>query len=127
VWGTDRRIGSYASATSEKSRPRPVTRSIARRSGRPKHELVHGKASTYTNHGCRCGPCTTAATDKARASRRASGTGERRRITVSQLAAIDRRREAGESLKSIAADLGFADSYLSRLTRGILQPAPDPT
>ena len=24
--------------------------------------LPHGRASTYNNHACRCGPCTTAAT-----------------------------------------------------------------
>lgn len=127
IWGTDRRTGSYAAPSAPTTKRRAATRAVARRTGRTRHALVHGRASTYTNHGCRCVPCTAAATDKARENRRAGGTKERRRITVSQLAAINRRRDAGESLKAIAKDLGFADSYLSRLTRGILQPAPDPT
>ncbi|MGR6922626.1 hypothetical protein ACU635_50945 [[Actinomadura] parvosata] len=127
VWGTDRRTGSYTATSAPARKRRAATRAVARRTGRPRHELVHGRASTYTNHGCRCTPCTAAATDKARESRRASGAKERRRVTVSQLAAIQQRRAAGESLAAIARDLGFADSYLSRLTRGIIQPAPDPT
>lgn len=127
IWGTDRRVGSYTATSAPAAKRRAATRAVTRRSGRTRQELVHGRASTYTNHGCWCAPCTTAATDKARESRRASGTPARRRITVSQLAAINQRHAAGESLKAIAKDIGFADSYLSRLTRGILQPAPDPT
>lgn len=33
---------------------------------------THGRASTYTNHGCRCAPCTTAIRDYNRGRRRAS-------------------------------------------------------
>ncbi|MER7213159.1 hypothetical protein ABT340_39365 [Streptosporangium sp. NPDC000239] len=125
VWGTDRRVGSYADP-SEGGKRRPVTRVAARRTGRPVHELDHGAASTYSNHGCRCGPCTQAAAQKAQRGRRARGVQARRRITVSQLADIRRRQAAGEPLTVIARDLGFSDGYLSRLVRGILRPAPDP-
>ncbi|MFF4417034.1 Helicase associated domain protein [Streptosporangium sp. NPDC001559] len=50
----------------------------------------------------------------------------RRRVTVSQLADIRRRRDAGESLAAIAADVGVSADYLSRLARGLSKPAPDP-
>lgn len=33
---------------------------VKHRKGRPKPVLVHGKASTYTNHKCRCRACTEA-------------------------------------------------------------------
>jgi hypothetical protein len=126
VWGRDGRVGRRTAATAPARKRRPATRAVVRRTGRPKRELVHGRASTYTNHGCRCGPCTQAATDDARERSHAGGTTPRRRITVSQLAAIRTRKENGETLTSIAADLGFTDSYISRLLSGKRRPAPDP-
>jgi len=127
MWGTDRRIGSRTTTTPPSTKRRPATRAVARRSGRPVHELVHGRASTYTNHACRCAPCTQAATAQAREKRRRAGTTARRRVTVTQLAAIRDRRNTGETLTAIAIDLGFSDSYLSRLLSGALQAASDPS
>lgn len=126
VWGTDRRVGSRSAAQPAARKRRAATRAVVRRTGRPRHELVHGKASTYANHGCRCVPCTDAATVKAAEKRLANGTVPRRHVTVSQLAGIRARNERGESLRAIAADLGFSDSYLSRLLSGVRKPAPDP-
>lgn len=126
VWGTDRRVGSHAAPAPQARKRRPATRAAARRAGRPVHELIHGEASTYSNHGCRCAPCTQASAQKARRDRRARGVPARRRVTVSQLADIRRRQAAGETLTAIAVDVGFSDGYLSRLVRGILRPAPDP-
>jgi hypothetical protein len=125
-WGTDRRVGSRNATIPATTKRRPATRAVARRAGRPVHELVHGKASTYTNHACRCAPCTKAATDEAANKRRRSGVTARRRITISQLADIRTRHTAGETLTAIAADLGFSDTYLSRLLSGARTPAPDP-
>ena len=127
TWGTDRRVGSRTAAVPPVTKRRPATRAVVRRKGRPERELVHGRASTYTNHGCRCVPCTQAQTDVARQGRHAKGATPRRRVTVSQLAKIRIRKENGETTAAIAADLGFADSYLSRLLSGKRQPAPDPT
>lgn len=126
MWGTDRRVGSRAATTPAATKRRPPTRAVTRRTGRPEHELVHGRASTYTNHACRCTPCTTAAADHARERNRANGAKPRRRITVSQLADIRRRQTAGEAIPAIAAELGFSDTYLYRLLTGALKPAPDP-
>jgi hypothetical protein len=127
TWGTDRRVGSRAGTAPAVSKRRPATRAVVRRAGRPVHELVHGKASTYTNHGCRCTPCTQDATNQARERGRRNGATPRRRITVSQLTHIRTRRDSGETLTAIAADLGFSDSYLSRLLSGALKPALDPS
>lgn len=136
AWGTDRRVGTRARANTsteteaEAGAPRPpgkrkpVTRLVKQRKGRPTHQLVHGRATTYTNHGCRCEPCTRAATEKTAAYRRAKGIRPRRRITADQLEQIRRRRAAGESVQAIAAELGFASSYLYRLLNGTLKPAP---
>jgi DNA-directed RNA polymerase specialized sigma24 family protein len=75
TWGTDRRRGNNRDPGERPARKRrPATRAVARRRGRPERELVHGCATTYTNHGCRCGPCTRAVTAKAAEYRRASGT-----------------------------------------------------
>ncbi|MER5696054.1 hypothetical protein ACWDBO_30160 [Streptomyces mirabilis] len=126
IWGTDRRVGSRTDTTPAATKRRPPTRAVRRRTGRPQHKLKHGSASTYTNHACRCTPCTAAATDQARESNRANGAVPRRRITVSQLADIRRRKTAGEAVRAIAAELGFSDTYLYRLLAGTLQPAPDP-
>jgi DNA-directed RNA polymerase specialized sigma24 family protein len=126
VWGTDRRVGRRDATEPAKAKRRAATRAVARRVGRPKTELVHGRASTYNNHACRCAPCTQAAAAKARERSRANGAKPRRGVTVTQLADIRRRNDAGESLRSIAADLGFADSYISRLLSGKRQPTPDP-
>lgn len=126
VWGTDRRVGRRDATAPAKTKRRSATRAVTRRTGRPKTEPVHGKASTYNNHGCRCTPCTAAATAKARERSRANGAKPRRRLTVTELDDVRRRNDAGEPLRAIAADLGFTDSYLSRLLSGKLQPAPDP-
>lgn len=126
MWGTDRRVGRRAAAAPAKAKRRAPTRAVARRVGRPEHELVHGRASTYTNHGCRCAPCTADMAAKARERNRARGAKPRRGVTVSQLTDIRRRKDAGETLVSIAADLGFADSYISRLLSGKRKPIPDP-
>jgi DNA-directed RNA polymerase specialized sigma24 family protein len=126
IWGTDRRVGSRTATTPAATKRRPPTRAVTRRTGRPQHKLVHGRASTYTNHACRCVPCTKAASAEAKQRNRANGATPRRRITVSQLADIRRRRTDGESVKAIAAELEFADTYLYRLLAGTRQPAPDP-
>lgn len=52
-WGNDRR-------RSEGTRRNAVTRHVKYRKGRQKVEPVHGKASTYRNHKCRCRPCKDA-------------------------------------------------------------------
>jgi hypothetical protein len=37
---------------------------VYRHSGKPPETpIIHGRASTYTNLGCRCGPCTQAVRD----------------------------------------------------------------
>lgn len=129
IWGTDRRVGSRSAAAPPTSKRRPATRAVTRRAastGRPVHELVHGKASTYTNHDCRCPQCTQAATDQARERSRRGGAVARRRVTVSQLPGIRARHQAGETLTAIAADMGFSGTYLSRLLSGARKPAPDP-
>jgi hypothetical protein len=126
VWGTDRRVGSRASVAEPTSRRRTATRAVVRRKGRPTRELVHGEASTYDRYGCRCKLCTAAKTEKTKQARRAKGVPAQRRVTVSQLADIRRRQAAGETLTAIGADIGFDGSYLSRLVRGLRQPAPDP-
>lgn len=116
-WGAYRRAPRTA---------RSATRTVGRHKERPAHELVHGSASTYRNHGCRCTPCTQASAREADRERRARGVPARRRVTVSQLADIRRRQAAGETLTAIAVDVGFSDGYLSRLVRGLSTPAPDP-
>ncbi|MFG3390613.1 hypothetical protein [Streptomyces rochei] len=126
VWGTDRRIGSRAAVAPAGTKRRPPTCAVNRRTGRPTHDLVHGRASTYSNHGCRCTPCTKAATSAARDRNRANGATPRRRITVSQLAPIRQRLTSGETVTAIAAEIGFSDTYLYRLLAGTRQPAPDP-
>lgn len=126
VWGADRRVGRRDAAAPVARKRRAATRAVVRRMGRPKHQLVHGKTTTYNNHKCRCMPCTQAVADDAAKRRRAAGVAPRRSITVTQLAQIRDRHEKGESLRAIAADLGFADSYLSRLLSGKRRPAPDP-
>lgn len=44
----------------------------------------HGKASTYENHGCRCGPCTKAASARAVAYQR-DHPGMRRLLSFDEL------------------------------------------
>lgn len=121
AWGTDRR----ADRKGEHAR-RGATAALRRRSGKPRSvdTGVHN-AHRYANHGCRCDVCTEGATREARNRRRANGTTPRRRITESQLVDIRARQAAGESLAAIARDLGFADSYLSRLLSGKRKPAKD--
>ncbi|MEU8892953.1 hypothetical protein [Streptomyces sp. NPDC048442] len=126
MWGTDRRVGSRTATAPVKTTRRPATRAVTRRTGRPQQDLVHGRPSTYTNHACRCEPCTTAMSAAARDRSRANGATARRRITISQLADIRRRRENGESVKAIASELRYSDSYLYRLLDGTLKPAQEP-
>lgn len=54
-WGTDRRH-----AADSVRRKNPASH-VKYRSGRKKADPVHGKASTYRNHKCRCTPCREAA------------------------------------------------------------------
>lgn len=63
-WGNDRR-------RSEGTRRNAVTRYVKYRKGRRKVELVHGRASTYRNHHCRCVPCTRAVSADTAARRAA--------------------------------------------------------
>jgi predicted DNA-binding protein (UPF0251 family) len=125
VWGTDRRIGVRSATEPAKSKRRPATGAVLRRSGRPERELVHGKASTYANHACRCTPCTDAASKQARERNQANGAKPRARITESQLAAIRLRKAAGESVKAMAMEHGVADTYVYRLLNGTRQPVRD--
>ncbi|WP_289009369.1 hypothetical protein [uncultured Thermomonospora sp.] len=126
AWGTDRRVGARARTGTlpGKGNRQPVTRLVKKRKGRPRQQPVHGRVSTYTNHGCRCEPCTRAQAEAAAARRRAKGVSPRRRITADQLEQIRQRRAAGESVRAIAAELGFTDSYLYRLLSGARRPAP---
>jgi hypothetical protein len=125
-WGVDRRFGNRSATVPSASRRRPATQAVRRRTGgRPVPELVHGRASTYTNHACRCPPCTQAATDDTRERDRANGAVPRRRITVSQLADIRTRRADGTTITAIAADFAVSDSYISRLLSGKRLPVPD--
>ncbi|MER7126673.1 hypothetical protein [Micrococcus luteus] len=52
-WGNDRR-------RREGRRQGNVTRHVRYRKGRTKPQPVHGKASTYRNHKCKCTPCREA-------------------------------------------------------------------
>lgn len=125
IWGTDRRVGSRTATAAVESRRRPATGAVLRRAGRAERKLVHGKASTYANHACRCGPCTQAASAHARGRNRANGAKARTRITVSQLAEIRARKDAGESVKAMAAEFGVTDPYLYRLLNGTRKPVED--
>nr|PZN37238.1 MAG: hypothetical protein DIU60_25145 [Actinomycetota bacterium] len=96
AWGTDRRVGARARTGTlpGKGNRQPVTRLVKKRKGRPRQQPVHGRVSTYTNHGCRCEPCTRAQAEAAAARRRAKGVSPRRRITADQLEQIRQRRAA---------------------------------
>ena len=121
VWGTDRRVSTLGKQA-ERDPAKRAARAVGRRSGRPEHELVHGKASTYTNHACRCEPCTNAAAAKMRERRRAAGAEPRQKITATDIAHASSRRAAGETITAIAADIGCSDSYLGRLLSGVRKP-----
>lgn len=125
VWGQDRRVGAYGASEAPKSKRRPATRAVKRRVAgpKPKREPVHGKASTYANHECRCIPCTTAATEKARARRRANGAKAVPRIDDAKIRQARRMRAAGATLKTIADELGISLSHVSRLVRGYQKEA----
>jgi WhiB family redox-sensing transcriptional regulator len=84
-----------------------------------------GRVITTKRDGrhCYCRECYN--TRRAERRRAVGGGQQRRRVTVSQLAEIRARRETGETIVSIAADLGFSDPYLSQLLSGSRQPAPD--
>lgn len=56
---------------------------------------------------------------KGRAQRRRGLDNARGRLTDEQVADIRRRRDAGEKVRAIAADLGIDHSYVSRLTRQV--------
>lgn len=62
-WGTDRR------PVTEGGRRKGRASYVKHRRGRTKAALVHGKASTYRNHKCRCEPCHDAAMADQRARR----------------------------------------------------------
>ena len=81
---------------------------------------VHGKASTYGRHGCRCDPCRQAATDYRRAQRQKHrGQRERDRLQSEAWA------EATKLLRAEHAD-EFARIYQAeRLARGLSTENPD--
>jgi hypothetical protein len=112
-WGQDKRAASPDARPAARRATRSMERRRERDAGRPEPELVHGKPSTYRRHACRCRPCTDSVAVQAARTRRAAGAKEQRRITAPQLAEARVRREAGETIASIAADLGFSRSALS--------------
>jgi WhiB family transcriptional regulator, redox-sensing transcriptional regulator len=73
-----------------------------------------------------CKECSRPEKARLRAHPSPAAVAGRRRVTVSQMAEIQARHEAGETFLKIGDDLGFSDSYLSRLLSGALMPAPDP-
>jgi hypothetical protein len=112
-WGTDRRRDAGPGGPK-----RPATKAVTRRAGRPVHELVHGRASTYANHACRCAPCTEAATAKARESRRANGTQVRKTVTAEQKAQAAALRAEGRTWAQVGAALGVSGVTAIRAVNG---------
>lgn len=51
----------------------PADRRPGRQSRRPNGRVIHGKKSTYTNHGCRCDQCRAANTESKRRWRARTG------------------------------------------------------
>lgn len=63
IWGSDQRvyrIGGAPVQTTYRSIVGAVRRGRTPRAPKPKVEPVHGKASTYNNHKCRCALCVEA-------------------------------------------------------------------
>lgn len=119
VWGTDRRRGNNQAPGERGTAPRrPATRAVTRRRGRPGRPLVHGTASAYTNHGCRCVSCTQAQTLKAAERRRAAGIQPRKRVTDAQRAEAARLRGEGRSWRAIGTALGISDVSAIRAVNG---------
>lgn len=46
-----------------------TSRNCAQRPGICTHDVPHGKSTTYSNHGCRCEPCSKAWADYIRRRR----------------------------------------------------------
>lgn len=111
-WGQDKRAGETARPAARRA-TRAMERRRERGHQRSEPELVHGKPSTYRKKGCRCTPCTDSIAEQAARYRRAGGAKAQRRITAVQLAEARVRRQAGETIAAIAADLGFSRSTLS--------------
>jgi DNA-directed RNA polymerase specialized sigma24 family protein len=119
VWGTDRRARATRTPGEQSSgRRRPPTRPVKRRRGRPEHQLVHGRASTYTNHGCRCASCTQAATVRAAAYRRARGARPRSLLTDAHRAEATRLRQAGRTWREIGIALDISQTSAIRAVNG---------
>lgn len=106
------------------------------------HELVNGPIPEGLSvlHGCDNPPCCNpkhlrvgthldnSADAKARgrlAHPRNEASGKAK-LTDEQVAEIRRRRTAGESCKSIAADFGVHPAHVSRVTRHLRRPADHP-
>jgi DNA-binding CsgD family transcriptional regulator len=117
AWGTDRRRGNSGSRAAL-PRHRAAARAINRRQGRPEHEAVHGRASTYTSHGCRCPRCTRAATEQAAASRRAAGVQPRNLVTPERKARAQQLRAEGLSWRKIGETLGISEASAIRAVNG---------
>lgn len=118
VWGTDRRRGNNKQPGDRAAKRRPATRAVARRAGRPQTARVHGRASTYTNHRCRCIPCTQAATAEATRARRALGIQPRKVLTNGDRAEAARLRKAGKTWREIGEILGFSEATAIRAVNG---------
>lgn len=61
-WGLDRRSKSPTGRPAGRRATRAMERRRERGYVKPKREVVHGKASTYSKYRCRCRPCTDAKT-----------------------------------------------------------------
>jgi hypothetical protein len=116
-WGTDRRRGNGGRPAAA-PRHRAAARAVNRRQGRPEREITHGRASTYTNHGCRCPGCTRAATGQATASRRAAGMQPRNLVTPERRAAAARLRAEGLSWRKVGEALGMSQASAIRAVNG---------
>lgn len=118
VWGVDRRV---ATGDKPKAERRSVTRTVARRSGKPRRTPQHGKTSTYNLHGCRCVECTAAVARQALKSRIRRRLREQRPLSRTQIEFLQARHAAGESIEDIARDMRVDVSLISDL----LSPDPD--
>jgi len=118
TWGTDRRRGNEGARAATPPH-RAAARAVNRRKGRgPERELVHGRASTYTNHGCRCPDCTRAATEQAAAGRRAAGVQPRNLLTPERRARAAQLRAEGRTWREVGDALGVSQASAIRAVNG---------
>jgi hypothetical protein len=119
VWGTDRRRGNNSQPRERATaKRRPASRAVTRRAGRPETARTHGRATTYTNHQCRCIPCTQAAADEATRKRRARGIEPRKVITDTHRARAAELRHQGKPWREIGEILGFSQATVTRAVNG---------